>query len=65
MEVRIVDIDQDTGEKTFRCVAPLDSIFDDEDDEYRFAAESLQQEGRYWVGGGAAPLVRLTIHKGD
>jgi hypothetical protein len=65
MQVRIVDVDQDTGEETFRCVAPLDSIFEDDVDERQTAAEQLRRQGRYWVGGGAAPLVRLSIYKGE
>lgn len=60
IQVDIFDVDQDTGTETFRCRAPLRECFPDpEDEEYHKAANYIDDCGRYWAGGGAAPLVRL------
>ena len=59
MNVKIYDINQDTGEQTFRAVAYLADAMASDDDEYSAARAELQRSGRYWVGGGAAPLVLL------
>jgi len=37
----------------------LRECFPDDDEEYQAALDALKAEGRYWTGGGAAPLVLL------
>jgi hypothetical protein len=59
MNVKIYDIDADTGAETFRCVAFLADALPTDDDEYGPARDELSRVGRYWIGGGAAPLVLL------
>jgi len=58
MKVRILDYDA-RGE-TLRGVADLRDCFPDDDEEMQRALRELANAGRYWTGGGAAPLVLLT-----
>ena len=58
MRVKLFDID-DSGRETFRCECDLDDCFDGGDGEASVAHAELSQIGRYWTGGGAAPLVLL------
>jgi hypothetical protein len=64
MRVKIFDVDQDTGAETYREHCELIECFPDGrgDPEYWDAVtELVQGPGRYWVGGGAAPLVLLML----
>lgn len=59
MRVRIYDFpNNDLGNEVFRCESDLRDVYD-EDGDYYAAMAVLQQDGRYWDGGGAAPLVVL------
>lgn len=40
--------------------ADLREVFGDDDGEYYQALDELNRVGRYWVGGGAAPLFYVT-----
>ena len=65
MKVRIYDCD-DWGGETLRCIADLADAFPDPEDGERAKAErELRKSGRYWAGGGAAPLVLLVRLMGD
>jgi hypothetical protein len=61
MRVKIYDVDQATGAEEFRDECELVEAFGDgnADPEYYKAIVELATVGRYWAGGGAAPLVRL------
>lgn len=59
MIVRIYDYD-DQGNQTFRGEANVFDCFPDNPEESRRARFELEKAGRYWAGGGAAPLVLLT-----
>jgi hypothetical protein len=59
MLVKVIDVAKN-GHETVRCEAFLGEVFPDADDPERAHAESeLLRAGRYWTGGGAAPLVLL------
>jgi hypothetical protein len=62
MRVKIYDTDA-TGAEIFRAECDLAECgLDDNgynDDEYAIALYELQNTGRYWIGGGASPLVLL------
>ena len=38
----------------------LEDVIPDDNDRW-FAAQELRNTGRCWIGGGAAPLVYLTV----
>lgn len=57
MLVRLYDVDKD-GNETFRAQCDHAECFDNADDAAR-ALDTLRRDGRYWAGGGAAPLVLL------
>lgn len=57
MRVRIYDVDAE-GSETFRATCELRDCFPVDDDYYNAMSE-LTRSGRYWGGGGAAPLVLL------
>jgi hypothetical protein len=42
----------------------LVNVMGDDDDARLDAYEELQKAGRAWVGGGAAPLMLLTLVRG-
>jgi hypothetical protein len=62
MRVRIYDCDE-AGNETLRCECELGECFPDHpmqhSDEYYTALNELKKVGRYWTGGGEAPLVML------
>ena len=60
MKVKVYDYDA-SGNETVRteCCTLWDCFPDEDDPEYHSALTVLQREGRYWTGGGAAPLVLL------
>lgn len=64
MIVKIFDYDPVNGE-VFRAECDLHECFPDDsrdvvgNSEFLIALGELQRSGRYWVGGGAAPLVLL------
>lgn len=59
MRVNVFDVNA-CGEETLRCVCDLADCFpDDMGDEYEQARVELRDAGRFWIGGGAAPLVLL------
>lgn len=57
MKVKIYDV-ADDGTETFRAECFLGEAFEDHA-EYQNAWFELLRSGRYWLGGGAAPLVLL------
>lgn len=57
MKVRIYDYE--TGEEVYRCTCDVAECFPDDDDTLRAAVSELMTTGRYWAGGGAAPVVLL------
>jgi hypothetical protein len=61
MKVRIYDIERETGAETFTGECELIEAFGDgaRDPEYYEAFREIASVGRYWLGGGAAPLVLL------
>jgi len=60
MKVRIIDIAEDGTEMPrSTCPSDLRSFFDASDDEYFTALRGIEASGRYWIGGGAAPLVLI------
>lgn len=60
MRVKIYDY-TDNGAEVYRDEAELVDVFGDgkADPDYRPALVELATVGRYWIGGGAAPLVLL------
>jgi hypothetical protein len=60
MQVRIHDID-DRDQAIFRCTGDLHEIFDGDRDEIAEALRQIDLTGRAMVGGGASPLVMLTV----
>ena len=60
MMVRVYDVAPD-GAQTYRGEYELLETFGDgaADPEYRLARSELARTGRYWLGGGAAPLILL------
>jgi hypothetical protein len=64
MIVKIFDYDPVAGE-VFRAQCDLHECFPDDSrdpngvSEFLVALGELNRSGRYWVGGGAAPLVLL------
>jgi hypothetical protein len=60
MRVRIYDVDQH-GNQTPSGECELVEAFGDgrADPDFLPAADELARAGRYWLGGGAAPLVLL------
>jgi len=64
MRVRIHDINR-RDEAIFRCTGDLHEIFDNDPDEIAEAQRQLAGTGQAMVGGGAAPLVMLTIDGGE
>ncbi len=62
MDVKIYDID-DSGNETYRATCDVRECFpkDDgyNDSEAHAAIAELTDRGRYWCGGGAAPLTLL------
>jgi hypothetical protein len=58
MQVKIYDYPEN-GAETLRGVSTLRDCFPDDAQERRAAELSLRTYGRYWAGGGAAPLVLL------
>jgi hypothetical protein len=59
MKIKIYTIDQNTGTQTLEGECDLDEALDRDDPEYIEALDALQRQGRYLVGGGAAPLSLL------
>ena len=61
MFVKLYDCDQNGTTETFRAQCELIECFPDapDDPEYQLALAELKRAGRYWVGGGAAPLTLL------
>lgn len=59
MKVRIYAVNQDTGIETFADECRLDEAIERGDPEYYRALVELTKVGRYWIGGGAAPLSLL------
>lgn len=57
MNVKIIDVAN--GIETTRSECDLRECFPDDETEYYVAKGALNKEGRYWTGGGAAPLVLL------
>jgi hypothetical protein len=56
---KIFDYDDEIGE-TYRCSAStLDEMFERDDPELLAVERELSASGRYWIGGGAAPLVLI------
>jgi hypothetical protein len=60
IRVRVYDYDERDNE-IFRCECELRECIDPRDPEYLDANLYLGQCGRFWVGGGASPLVLLTL----
>ena len=60
MQVRIYDID-DKDNETFRAQCELRDCFPDDDSEFEAALDYLCRVGRYYAGGGAAPLTLLML----
>lgn len=58
MRVKIYDFD-DKGNEILRGESSLRDCFPSDAQEQYIAALSLRTYGRYWAGGGAAPLVLL------
>ena len=60
MRVKVYDY-TDNGAETYRDEYELVECFGDgkADPDYRPALTELATVGRYWIGGGAAPLVLL------
>lgn len=58
MQVRIYDTDE-TGNEFYRAQCDHSECFPDTDEAYK-ALEYLRAQGRYWIGGGSAPLVLIT-----
>lgn len=58
MKVKIFDHAAETHIETYRATADLRDCLPD-DEEYEVARHELNVVGRYWIGGGAAPLVLL------
>ena len=54
MRIRITD---ENGDNPREC--ELRDAFPDDDSEYEAALAELTTVGRYWAGGGAAPLFML------
>ena len=61
MKVTVYHCDATTGAERPGETCELLDVFGDgrEDPEYRPAVAELTKTGRYWLGGGAAPLVLL------
>jgi hypothetical protein len=60
MRVNVYDHDQNTGEESLQARnVDLEECFPNDRVAYYTAREELERAGRYWVGGGAAPLVLL------
>lgn len=49
----------DNGTETPRGTADLRDLFPDDDSGHDDANDELHRIGRYWYGGGSAPLVLL------
>lgn len=58
MRVRVLDYPEG-GAETLRCVCDLADCFPDDPEEQRHARAEIERAGRYWTGGGAAPLVLI------
>ena len=58
MRVKVFDYDKD-GTETLRSECELRECFPDDEEEYHTVFVTLTKDGRYWTGGGAAPLVML------
>ena len=62
MKVKVYDISHN-GDETFRAECDHSECFPNDqgynDDESEIALDQLRTSGRYWAGGGAAPLVLL------
>ena len=56
MKVKLYAVNQDTGDMVFEKCVWLDDLFDEADEERHSAAREVRDVGRYWIGGGAAPL---------
>lgn len=61
MRVKVILVEQDTGNETPQGDSDLDMLFGDgtADPEYPIAVAALERVGRCYVGGGAAPLFLL------
>lgn len=59
MKVKIYDHDANGTEMPPREAHLWECFPDDNDPEYQLALDALKRDGRYWTGGGAAPLVLL------
>lgn len=59
MRVRIIDVDQNSGEHKERGECDLRDCFFNEEEAYEAARDEIRASGRVWIGGGAAPLVLL------
>lgn len=57
MQVNIFEEDTVT---THALGTDLREVLGDDDREYFAALDELNRTGRYWIGGGAAPLFYLT-----
>ena len=58
MRVRCYDVDEDGGER-LRTECELDECYPDDPETLARASNELERAGRYWDGGGAAPVVLL------
>ncbi len=59
MRVKIYDV-AENGSEIFRSQCDHSECFPDDDNESAECLRRLQCDGRYWTGGGAAPLTLLT-----
>ena len=59
MKIRIYDYSDDADNSAIVSECDLRDCFDEDDDEYLEAAAEIKISGRYWIGGGATPLMLL------
>lgn len=59
MKVRAYQYDMD-GTETFLTECLLTEALPEPDAEQALAYQGLRDAGRYWIGGGASPLILLT-----
>lgn len=58
MRVKVFDVNA-YGEETLEAECDLRDCFPDGGDDYTRAFVELRDCGRFWTGGGAAPLFKL------
>lgn len=58
MRVKTYHIDN-AGNETFQSACDHSNCFPDDAEEAALALDQLRHTGRYWTGGGAAPLFLL------